>query len=305
MIVFASASNYLMEQPLFMLLQSYAIAAVFPFWSTREEEAVIAPHMLRILSIGLWGSIVLICFNQAGAHILFQKAEAAYQRGDIDKALAMLHEVDKELELDEALRPFSYHNAIWNDSLNTDERIERFTSGLQHVPNHPHLHEALGVAFLKKNDTLSALKHFEEAVRNTPRYQAAWLGIAEVFTGQGHWREAFDAILQADATQPTERYKSLGAGLAQDSLTQLAAECPDRKMQLTLEAIRNTPDWSLDILRKTVGNRVDFDHQAYVDACYYMLRYCDEYEDCDLAETMINRYLPNGIEDLNLEDTEE
>jgi hypothetical protein len=126
-----------------------------------------------------------------------------------------------------------------------------------------------------------------------------------VLAGQGHWREAFDAILQADATQPTERYKSLGTGLAQDSLTQLAAECPDRKMQLTLEAIRNTPDWSLDILRKTVGNRVDFDHQAYVDACYYMLRHCDEYEDCDLAETMINRYLPNGIEDLNLEATEE
>lgn len=305
MIILASASNYPIEQPLFMVLQALALSMLFPLSRSFEGQLDEKRRsgIARILSVGLWITVVLIAFDHGGAKVLFEKARKAQTDRDPGFALAYLDAVRESADLDAELRPFQYWEAAWNEDLSLEERTRLLQDGLLLVPDHPHLHEALGRSYADAGDLQQAMQSFQHAVRYTPTYQAAWLGIAEIHQQQGDWREAFEAILRADAISITKRYRDLGTPLAQDSLTALAKNVVDRKMQLTLIAIRNTPDWSLDILRKTVNNRVNFDHQAYVDACYYMWMHCEKYEDCDLAETMINRYLPNGKDDLNLEET--
>ncbi len=307
MIILASASNYPIEQPLFMVLQAFALSMLFPIKESFEDQTLRKrlSGSARILSVGLWISVVLIAFDHGGAKVLFEKAKKAQIDRDLGFALAYLDAVRESADLDKELRPFQYWEAAWNEDLSFEQRTELLQDGLLLVPDHPHLHEALGRSYADAGMLQPAMRSFHQAVRYTPNYQAAWLGIAGIHQQQGDWREAFEAILRADAISITKRYRDLGTPLAQDSLTALANKVADRKMQLTLIAIRNTPDWSLDILRKAVKNEVDFDHQAYVDACYYMWTHCEEYEYCDLAETMINRYLPNGKDDLNLEETKE
>ena len=75
---------------------------------------------------------------------------------------------------------------------------------------------------------------------------------------------------------------------------------PDHKMMKTLEALRNTPEWAFSVIQKCASNDVPFDRQAYLDACFFMLKHCEEYEDCDLVDEIIEQYLPGGKAELNL-----
>jgi len=197
--------------------------------------------------------------------------------------------------------PLAHHEALAQFQLGQiDAASTGFQDALQINPYHPETWNSLGICAVAKNDLDSGLICFNNAVRYTSSYQDAWLNIAIIQYNQGQWRTSFRSFLKADSAQSTENYEQLGTLLSIDSLSRMLPMIPDHKMMKTLEALRNTPEWAFSVIQKCASNDVPFDRQAYLDACFFMLKHCEEYEDCDLVDEIIEQYLPGGKAELNL-----
>jgi hypothetical protein len=166
-------------------------------------------------------------------------------------------------------------------------------TGQELSPEHPKIRLMEGRCALLEGDTSAAMKAFQASVKTCRTFQDGWVALAALEYESCQRRRAFNHFVQADVVQTNAMYDQLGAELAIDSLSQLADQVEDRKMKLTLEAMRNTPEWALLVIKNVGLNSLGFKEQAYLDALYYMWDHCDEYEDCELVEELVNKYLPH------------
>lgn len=181
----------------------------------------------------------------------------------------------------------------------TEEAKRLFEQAKRHNQYHPWIDHSIGLCHIALEDSDSALLSFEGAVTRTPRFQEAWLHVADMQCQQDDLPVAVESFLKADPVQPNPHYDVLGVILGSDSLDGMIDQFPERKLMLTITAMRNTSTWSLSVIRKTSLNGLPFTQQALMDACYYMVTHCEGEEDCGQCWRIKEKYLP-GV-DLDLE----
>jgi len=291
-----SLTSFPIERPEYLLFFAMLLSLTFKahplkdqrFW--RLSMIFLSAVALAILIFRIHGEWNYLKGKQAQAASSWEASEAY-----MESAQSAFFQVDA-LSL-----PLVHHSALAHFQLGQYEKAAQgFQNAIKINAYHPETWNNLGICAAKNSDLDSALQCFYRAVRFTKTYQDAWLNIAIIQYNQGQWRTSFRSFLKADSAQSTTNYQQLGTLLAIDSLTRMLPVIPDRKIMKTLEAFRNTPDWAFSIIQKSAFNDISFHQQAYIDACFFMLKHCEEYEDCDLVDQIIDQYLPGGKADLNL-----
>ncbi|MEZ4722314.1 MAG: O-antigen ligase family protein [Flavobacteriales bacterium] len=232
----------------------------------------------------------------------YGRAQMARENADWNMYLTEIRSANGAfLPLDEVARPLKWHEGLALSRLDSLEAADKaFFEAADINPNNPEVQNAVGVSYANRRDLSNALKHFSLSTKNIPRYQEGILNVAQIQRAQGDWRSAFDTYLKADYTLTSLGYENLGVKLAGDSLTNMIEQYPERKLMLTIQAIRNTPSWSFSVIRNCAQNGIPFPRQVLMDACYYMLSNCDGDEECDEVKAIKMHYIPN--DDLNLND---
>lgn len=295
-----SLTSYPIERAEFMLLQAILAGAVI---AQIDRHKIFFTSRMAFMAIAASACLLTVGFaarTKSEWHY-FQSKEAE-KKGDYLLAYNALEEAHGIwLKVDNQSTPLTHQLGILSEKLTrSDQACEEFESSATVNPYHPETQYQLAQCALQQKDTADAKYHLQNAVKFTPRYQKAWLELSAINNGNGDWRIAFDCFLKADTASGSNAYETIGTKLAIDSLNQILKNMPDRKMQLTIQAIRNTPTWAFSLIKKCSKNEIPFTQQVYLDACYYMFKHCEAYDDCNLVDSLIQRYLPNGKDDLNL-----
>lgn len=294
--IIASFTSYPTERAEYMLL--FALLLTVSFRTLRVKQVKLWRGSLITVAIVVFTTFIL----RISGELSFVQAKNAQSDALWTESITQFSRADNLLfDVDGRSVPIVHQFAIsLFKSGEINEAAFGFEKSLDVNPHHPETWNYLGLCAEKNGDLDSALQCFYRAVQYTTSYQEAWLNVASIEYRNGDWRKAIRSFIKADSAQSTTRYRQLGTQLSIDSLNQLIGKVPDRKMMKTLEAIRNTPEWSLSVIKKCALNRISFERQAYIDACFYMLKHCGEYEDCDLVDEIIDQYLPHGKTELNL-----
>jgi O-antigen ligase len=304
--ILASATNYPFASPPFLLIQGCLLAMI---WPADKVEASLQPLMKVLPSISMrWLPFLLSLFLavtsavQLYALTQLEKGSQLLKKAAYSSAVPFFQSAEKFRDTDNAVRSIDFSLALSQYPDDARSRLQLLEQANLETPWHPHIQFEQAKACLQLGDDEAANKYLSNAVLRTPTYQQAWLFIANQYLKANDWRAAFNAFQGADVNSFSPLYQKLGVQLSQDSIKQMITKVSDRKMELTLQAIYNTPQWAFEIMVKSIRNKEAFDQQVYIDACYYMHKHCDTYDDCSLADEMILKYLKNGFDDLNLED---
>lgn len=289
----ASFSNFPMERPEFLLI--IALLCALTFDPPRQNRISRSSKYLLLLIAAIVGS-TLVWRSMAEWHY-FNARQAQAEQQYSEASFSINEAMGLGLVKDSYSMPLDWLAGFYQQQ--DQGACDNFQSAYMRNPYHPDVLNSLGICSVNKGNAADGLSYFYESVSRTPRYLQGWFNIALIRNQQGDWRSAFVAYLNADPTNSNDAFEQLGVKLAIDSLNQMIPKLPERKMYLTVEAIRNTPHWALDLMKKSSLNNIPFSDQVYIDACYYMKNTCDEYDDCDLANSLIEKYLPAGVTDLD------
>lgn len=226
-----------------------------------------------------------------------ERAFKAWKRGDMIDYGSMAKAAKRGgLDFDAAAFPLSWHEGeALRETGYPQLAMRLFKQAAQKNPYQPWIAHSMGLCFMEEGNVDSAMVAFYKAVEHTPRFQQAWLDIAEVQCQRGDLSQAVASFLKANALEPNAQYDLLGAVLGGDTLTSLIPMYPERKLMLTVTAIRNTPSWSLSVMRKTALNDLPLPKQVLIDACYYMLKNCRGEEDCAQCNAIKDKYIPGEV----------
>ena len=292
----ASITSFPIERPEYLLI--LALLLIFSFGGGKDQTKT----SWRPVLIGLNLFVMFVLLIRFVGELDYMKGKQAQSDEQWESSeFYMTSAQSVFFQVDALSLPLTHHKALAQFQLGQkDKAAVGFKKALTINPFHPETWNNLGICAFEKNDLDSALQCFKNAVRYTESYQDAWLNISIIQYNQGNWRTSFRSFLRADSALGNNNYRQLGTLLSIDSLNRIISQVRDRKMMKTLEAFRNTPKWSFSIIQKCASNDIPFDHQAYIDACFFMLKHCEEYEDCDLVDEIIIKYFPGGKADLNL-----
>ena len=291
-IFIASFTNFPVERPEFLLIIS--LLCVLTFRSPRVSrfgklsQATIVLISIMVVLTFVWRGMAEWHYFEARSHQT--KDEWSQAKSSVDKAISL------GMVKDSYSMPLEWFSGFYLQGNGTS--CNSFQKAYVINPYHPDVLNSLGICSVNERKLNDGMTFFYESVNRTPRYLQGWFNVAQIRYQQGDWRSAFKAYLNADPSNSNEAFEQLGVNLAIDSLNHMLPSFPERKMYLTVEAIRNTPHWALDLMKKSSINHIPFSDQVLIDASYYMLNTCEEYDDCDLANSLIEKYLPAGLTDL-------
>lgn len=208
--------------------------------------------------------------------------------------LAEVEQVNRHLTIDRTSTPTVWYKAVAQFNLNMkSEAFESFQQAELLNPFHPEVLNSLGVCAYEQGNTELAQAYFYKSVRYTTSFGRAWVNLAQLERTAGQSREAFETLAHADPKTADLNYDQLAMHLARERIDQLTNSYENRKLKLTLIAIRNTPHWAVDVYKKSVLNCIPFDDQVLIEAFYYMFSYCQEPSDCDEIREMKQRLIPD------------
>lgn len=294
-ILITSLNNFPLERPEFMI----ALAALLALSSEREvvhyksngKGLAIAVAALLVVSFVLTGYYAL------AQHQLFKGLSAPYASSAFDhfeKAKSM------SIKMDARALPIEWHVAnSYSHQGQKEKANELYEQALIVNPYHPYIFNAIGVYYAELRQVDDAIRYFDLATKNTPKYADAWLNWALLNYSRGNISLGFDQFLRADYQSDNPLYKPLGTRFSIERLKYMLNYYQEPRLSSTFEAIKNTPDWAFSIVVKSRMNNIDFDTQAFIDALYYMLSNCDSDDECDQYWKIKEKYIPN--EALNLD----
>ncbi|MEX2597671.1 MAG: O-antigen ligase family protein [Salibacteraceae bacterium] len=298
--IITSLTGFPIERAEFMLLQGTLIAAIV-INSPSANHVKYSKSTTTVSFITTTIIVLVFGWRMISELHYFEGRKAGSQQNWTRSLSEMEHARSPVLSIDASSTPIIHHiGQIQYQSSQFEQACASFEQSLTINPHHPETWNSMALCAIQKDQINHAFDCLERAVEFTPSYQSAWLNIAILRYNEGDWRLAFKSFLKADSTGGTESYKLLGERLAKDSLDHMLPHIKERKMYLTIQAFRNTPEWSLSLIQKCATNNIPFHEQVYLDACYYMLKNCEYYEDCDIVDQLIKQYLPNGKVDLNV-----
>jgi O-antigen ligase len=291
----ASLNNFPIERPEFMI----ALAALLALSSEREvahyksngKALVIAVTGFLVLCIAFTGYYAV-----AQNHLFKGLSNSGNESmlSDLTTAKAM------GIKMDARALPLEWHIGNYYAQKKQKDRAKViYESALLINPYHPYIFNALGTYYAEKRQVDETVRYFNLATKNTPKYPDAWLNIALFNYSRGNISLGFEQFLKADHQTENPLYEPLGTRFSIEHLKYMLNYYPEPQLSRTLEAIKNTPEWAFSIVLKSRLNNVDFETQAFIDACFYMLKNCQSQEECDENWRIKEKYIPNQA--LNLD----
>lgn len=294
----ASVNNFPFERSEFLL----ALAAMLGISVSKAKKKFHFNFNLKLsmVLVFLAASYGVVYFTWAKNQVF--NALISVEKNELIEAKKHFEEAKRlRLFMDEKALPIDWHLA--NLSLKQSDAkfaLSHFFEAQKINPNHPFIQNSIGAMLADQGKIDDAMEYFIKATANTPKYPEAWLNIALLQYNQGNSQLALRSFLNAKCKSDLPLYKPLGTRLGVEKMTQLIHEFPERKLWKTIEAIRNTPDWSYQTLVKSCVNQNDFKEQAIIEACYYMFKHCDNETECAEVAAIKEKYIPEI--DLNLEE---
>lgn len=294
----ASVNNFPLERSEFLL----ALVALLGISASKTDKKLHfnVNFKLAFVLVFLASSYGVVYFALAKNQV--HKALISIEKNEFEKAKMHFGEAKRlRLFMDEKALPIDWHLA--NLSLRQSDAktaLALFNAALKVNPNHPYIYNSIGAILAQDREPEGAKIYFETATQFAPKYADAWLNIALLQYSSGDFDAAFNSFLTAKCSSNLPLYKPLGTRLSVEKMTRLIPDFPERKLWKTIEAIRNTPDWSYQTLVKSCVNKNDFKEQAIIEACYYMFKHCDNETECAEVAAIKEKYIPEI--DLNLEE---
>ncbi|GAB5538697.1 MAG: hypothetical protein Salg2KO_08000 [Salibacteraceae bacterium] len=200
--------------------------------------------------------------------------------------------------LDSLSRPMEWHfGKELKSERKTKEAKSMFAKALKSNPYHPHIYFELADMAATDQMPELALEYIEKALSRTPNYQDARVLQAKLQYELGEKEVAFNSFLEADPYNPSLEYQQFGTQISTDSLINMMDNYPERELFLTIQAMKNTPEWAFGVIQKAAINGLPFSTQTIMEAVYYMFENC-EGDQCNKVEAIRLKYVPN--KDLNL-----
>ncbi|MDP4663428.1 MAG: tetratricopeptide repeat protein, partial [Salibacteraceae bacterium] len=289
--------NFPQERPEFLL----ALAALIAIVHDNETAVSEKKKWLPLICVGL---LILVAafstFRYASAQFHLYKGQQLSMTNNFEEAFNQFEKAKHfGAEMDQKAIPVSWHiGNLFSRLGKVEDAKVQYELAIKINPNHPYIYNALGAMYAQERQSDRASSYFVKATELAPKYADAWLNLALINYSNGRSEKAFDQFLEADFNTMNALYEPLGTRLSIERLNVLKDKFPERKLQSTIVAIKNTPDWAYSVLKKSRINDLDFETQVLIDASFYMLSHCDSEADCKVCQEIKDKYIPN--QELNL-----
>ncbi len=272
-----------------ILLAVFLVAA----YQSKAPHRLLSGRYMVVAMVGL-ASCLSRFHDRLQSERALAQASKAYDEGRWEETLEYLKDADRAfLAIDASSLPVDWYRGASLLNLGSLEvGCNAFRNAAAINPHHPEVQNSLGVCAYRHGNSKAAEYHFYQAVRYTPSFSDAWVNIALLQRAKGQDEEAFESLNHADPTTEDLHYRQLAMKLAVQRIDAMVSDYDERKLKLTIIAIRNTPHWALDVFQKSVTNCIPFEEQVLIDAFYYMFSYCGEGADCDEIRAMKQHYIP-------------
>ncbi|MDP4964851.1 MAG: O-antigen ligase family protein [Salibacteraceae bacterium] len=296
-LLIASLNNFPQERPEFLL----ALAALIAIVHDNETAVSEKKKWLPLICVGL---LILVAafstFRYASAQFHLYKGQQLSMTNNFEEAFNQFEKAKHfGAEMDQKAIPVSWHiGNLFSRLGKVEDAKVQYELAIKINPNHPYIYNALGAMYAQERQSDRASSYFVKATELAPKYADAWLNLALINYSNGRSEKAFDQFLEADFNTMNALYEPLGTRLSIERLNVLKDKFPERKLQSTIVAIKNTPDWAYSVLKKSRINDLDFETQVLIDASFYMLSHCDSEADCKVCQEIKDKYIPN--QELNL-----
>ncbi|MCX6273171.1 MAG: tetratricopeptide repeat protein, partial [Bacteroidetes bacterium] len=149
-----------------------------------------------------------------------------------------------------------------------DAAFASFYRAWELCPFHPHVLNNLGTAYVIKGDTGQSVKYFEQAVKESPHFNDAWLNLAAVRFNSKQLDAAYKALCKVDTSCDQERYKPSVYLILRTRANVYLEKLNDAGLARYAGYILDDKKWLWAVFKKSLKEKRDFNTQLCLDALW-------------------------------------